>query len=90
MRLAALRSREVAPHRSAAPRCAAVSPVLGQFCDEYINRHGIDVHHGGADVHRGGTDLNRGEAYVNPQLITYFLMNSVKLPVMMAGITVIT
>ena len=28
MRLAALRSREVAPHRTAGPRCAAESPVL--------------------------------------------------------------
>ena len=44
-----------------------------------VNRHGTDVNRGGADVHRGGTDVNRREAYVNPQLITYFLMNSVKL-----------
>ena len=33
MRLAALRSREVAPHRSAGPRCAAVSPVFGHLFD---------------------------------------------------------
>ena len=71
MRLAARRSREVAPRRSAGPRSAAVSPVLDQLCAmTAVNRHGTDVNRGGADVHRGGTDINRGEVYANPQLIT--------------------
>ena len=54
------------------------SPRFSHGAD--VNRGGTDVNRGVTDVNCGVTDINRGGADVNPQLITYFPMNSVKLP----------
>ena len=63
---------------SSGPILGVPSPRFSHGAD--VNRGGTDANRGVTDVNRGVTDINRGGADVNPQLITYFPMNSVKLP----------